>query len=148
MIEENKSIGVEELISEVKDEFDHIAEIYVWHALSEFQIEVHTGEAESLEQYIEMPYDRLEIDIGKSDPLSVEYYIIATCDGPGHPQGAEGTTIFMSKDVWGSEPRELAEGLTRLKQKLAGNCPICGKAVEDLNSHYREYRDCQEDDRL
>jgi len=148
MIEENKSIGIEELIDEIRAEFDYVAEIYVWHRLSEFHITVHTGEAEGIEQYIEMPYDRIELDIGESDPLSVEYNIMATYYGPGHMQGAEGTTVYMSEDVRGSKSRDLDEGLTRLRAKLAGTCPTCRSEVDALSEHYRDNRDCIEEDRL
>ncbi|MBX0284750.1 hypothetical protein EGH22_00265 [Halomicroarcula sp. F28] len=145
---ERNTIAVGELIDELRAEFDYVAEIYVWHRLSEFHITVHTGEAEGIEQYIEMPYDRIEVDIGESDPLSVEYGVIATYYGPGHMQGAEGTTVYMSESVQGSKQRDVEEGLTRLRQKLAGTCPTCKNGVDDLSSHYRDNRDCEEDDRV
>jgi len=148
MIGENKSIGIEELIDEVRAQFENIAEIYVWHRLSGIDIVVHTDEADSFEKYLDMPHDMVEIDIDEADPLCVEFNVRATYDGPGgHFQGAEGTTIYMWENVRGAKSRDLDEGLTRLWEKLAGKCPTCGNEVDDLSSHYRENEDCAEDDR-
>ncbi len=60
------------------------------------------------------------IDIGGAEPLCLPYDVMATFDGPGHINGAKGTTVYKSDDVVGADPQQLDTGLTILRQKLAG----------------------------
>lgn len=154
MTEETEQIGIESLIEKVFDQFDDIAEIYVAHLpsasdVAQSHITVHTGEAKSLEQYLALTTaDEVMIDTGGADPLSLPFDVLATVDGAGHIQGAEGTTIYMSDNVMGAEPRELDVGLLMLRQKLAGICPSCNDGVESFAKHYRDRPACREAERV
>lgn len=154
MVKETKQIRVESLISEINDRFDYIAEIYVAHLptaseVAQLHITVHTGEAESLEQYLDLTTaDEVTIDTGKTQPLSIPFDTMATVDGAGHIQGVGGTTLYMSDDVIGAESRDLETGLSMLRQKLAGACPSCGEAVETFRDHYAGESACREAERV
>jgi hypothetical protein len=74
--------------------------------------------------------------------------MIATVDGAGHIQGVEGTTVYMSDNVMGAEPRELDAGLSILRQKLVGTCPSCEAEVETFRDHYRDNRKCRDAERV
>jgi hypothetical protein len=63
-------------------------------------------------------------------------------------QGTEGTTVYMADNVVGAEPRELETGLSMLRKKLAGECPVCGDKIETFRDHYRDSRTCQEAERV
>jgi len=124
MVQETKRIGIESLIGEIFDQFDYIAEVYVAHLpsaseVAQLHITVHTGEAESLEQYLDLtPADEVTIDTGETEAFSLPFDVMATVDGAGHIQGAEGTTVYMADNVIGAESRELDAGLSMLRQKL------------------------------
>ena len=154
MEEKTKQLTIESLIEQINNRFEDIAEIFVAHLpiaskVSQLHITVHTGEAESLEQYIEItPADEVAIDIGETEPLSIPFQVMATFDGPGHIHGSEGTTIYMSNDVIGAEPRELDTGLSILQKKLARICPSCEEEIEKLGKHYAENFACQEAERV
>lgn len=154
MVQEKEQIGIESLINKLFDRFEHIAEIHVTHIpsasdVSQLHITVHTGEAESLEQYLDLTTaDEVTIDTGEVDPLPLPFNMIATVDGAGHIQGTEGTTVYMSDNVMGVDPREIEAGLTMLRQKVAGICPSCGDEVESFREHYTDCRTCQEAERV
>jgi len=149
MVKETEQIGIEPLIENIIDRFDYIAHLVSASDVSQLYITVHTGEAESLEQYLDVTTaDEVVIDVGEADPLSLPFDVMATVDGAGHIQGAEGTTMYMPDNVMGSEPRELDTGLTMLRQKLAGACPTCGDTVETFRDHYRDSRECREEERV
>jgi hypothetical protein len=146
MTQETEQIDIESLMEQITDRFDNIAEIHVGHppSLTQLIISVHTDEAESLEQYIDPANaDEVTIDTDEAEPLSIPFDIIATFDGPGHIQGSKGTTVYVSENVVGAESRELETGLSMLRQKLAGVCPICEEEVE-LQSHYAGTSECIE----
>jgi hypothetical protein len=154
MISKNEQIAFDSLIEQINNEFGDIAEIYVAHLPSasevdQLSITVHTGKAESFEQYVEIAsVEEATIDVGEAEPLCVPFEVVATLDGPGHVQGAEGTTVYMSESVLGAESRELDAGLSILRQKVAGVCPSCGDDVESFGNHYRDSRTCREAERV
>ena len=154
MVQETKQIGIEPLIDDLFDRFGYIAEIYVAHLpsaseVAQLHITVHTGEAESLEQYLDLTSaDEVTIYTGEAEPLSLPFDVMATVDGAGHMQGSEGTTVYMDDNVMGAEPREVDAGLSILRQKVAGVCPSCGDDVESFSDHYRDSRTCREAERV
>ena len=154
MERKTEQIGIESLIKHTNNEFDSIAEIYVCHLVSasdvdQLVITVHTGEAESFEQSLDLTTaDEVTIDVGEAEPLSLPFDVIATVDGAGHMQGTEGTTVYMAENVRGAEPRELETGLSMLRQKLAGVCPSCDDEIETFRDHYRDSQECREAERV
>jgi hypothetical protein len=153
MVQETEQIGIESLIDNLFERFDYIAEIHVTHIpsasdVSQLHITVHTGEAESLEQYLDLTADEVTIDMGQAEPLSLPFDVMATVDGAGHIQGSEGTTVYMDDNIRGAESRELDAGLSILRQKVAGVCPSCGNDVESFGNHYRDSRECREAERV
>jgi hypothetical protein len=150
MVQQTKQINIESLIDKLFDRFDHIAEIYVAHMpsvseVSQLHITVHTGEAESLEQYLDLTTaDEITIDTGEAEPLALPFEVMATVDGPGHIESVGGTTVYMSDNVMGAESREVDTGLSVLRQKVAGVCPTCEKTVDSLQDHYRGENTCRE----
>lgn len=154
MERETEQISIESLIENINDRFDHIAEIHVAHIpsaseVAQLHIIVHTGEADSMEQYLDFTSaDEVIIDTGKEDPLSIPFDMIATVDGPGHIQGREGATVYMADNVMGAESRELDAGVSMLRQKLAGTCPLCEGKVDTFRDHYRDNRTCREAERV
>lgn len=147
---DNKIIELESLIEQINDQFEYVAEIYVAHLptidnVSELCFTVHTGEAESYEQYIEVSSaDKVMVDAEDEEPITVPFKVIATFHGPGHVHGVEGTTLYMADNVIGAESRELDDGIAMLRQKLADICPACGGSTENLRSHYMDSHACQE----
>jgi hypothetical protein len=154
MVQETEYIGIESLIDELFDRFDYVAEIYVAHLpsaseVAQLYITVHTGDAESFEEYLDLPTaDEVMIDTGEAEPLSLPFDVMATVDGAGHIQGSEGTTVYMDDNIRGAESRELDAGLSILRQKVAGVCPSCGNDVESFGNHYRDSRECREAERV
>ncbi len=150
MVQETKQIGIESIIDDLFDRFGYIAEVYVAHLpsaseVAQLHITVHTGEAESFEEYLDLTTaDEVTIDTGQAEPLSLPFDVMATVDGPGHIQGSEGTTVYMSDNVMGAESRELDAGLSMLRQKVAGICPSCSDDVESFGNHYRDSHTCLE----
>lgn len=143
---------ITELVERIVNKFDYVAEIHVAHLptvdeVSCLVITVHTGEADSFEEPLDefAGYHAL-VDVGDADPLELPVNVLATYDGVGHLQGSQGTTVYMADDVLGAEPRSLDEGLTRLRQKLAGVCPMCRERTDAIGQHYRESRDCRLDE--
>lgn len=55
--------------------------------------------------------DKVTLDTGEVDPLSIPINMIATVDRAGHIQGTEGTTLYMADNVWGAEEQEVEERL-------------------------------------
>lgn len=154
MVQETEQIGIESLIDKLFDRLGYVAEIYVAHLpsaseVAQLHITVHTGEADSLEQSLDLTTaDEVAVDTGEAEPLSVPFDVMATVDGAGHPQGTEGTTVYIADDVMGAESRELETGLSMLRQKVAGVCPSCGDDVESFGNHYRDSRTCREAERV
>lgn len=153
MVQETNQIEIESLIDELFDRFDHIAEIYVAHTpsvseISQLHITVHTGEAESLEQYLDLTTaDEVTIDTGEAEPLSLPFEVMATVDGPGHRPSVGGTTVYID-NVAGAESRELETGISMLQQKVAGICPRCKKTVDSLQDHYIGVSACREAEQM
>lgn len=155
MEEIDEKTRVEDIIEQLKQRFENIAEIHVHHFLtatnaSDLLIKVHAGDAESFEQYLDEFADgkKAIVDAGGEDPLTLPVSVMATFDGPGNMQSSEGTTIYMGENVIGAEPRSTDDGLRRLKEKLSGTCPCCRESVESFSEHYRQSRDCWEDEQL
>ena len=154
MSKETKQIAIESLLEQINDQFDYTAEIYVAHLplapnVSDLRITVHTDEAESFEEYIEITSaEEVMVDIGENKSVSLPFDVMATCDGPGHIHGSEGTTVYMSDDVMGAKSRELDTGLSILRKKLAGVCPSCEENVETVISHYRDNHACRRAERV
>jgi hypothetical protein len=154
MERKTEQIGIESLIKRITDRFEHIAEIYVAHIppaseVAALHITIHTSEAKLLVQSLDLTTaDEVTIDVGEAEPLSLPFNVIATVDGAGHMQGTEGTTVYMADNVVGAKPRELENGLRMLRQKLVGECPICGDKIETFRDHYRNSRTCQEAERV
>ncbi|AEN07309.1 hypothetical protein Halar_0034 (plasmid) [halophilic archaeon DL31] len=142
-------IPTKTLLEQIKNQFDEITEIYVAHLptvtdVSKLHITIHTDEAESLEQYIELTAaDEVIVDIGEDEPVILPFQVMATFDGPGHIDYNEGTTVYMADSVLGVESRELDTGLTILRQKLAGVCPSCRDYVGDVWYHYIDNYSCR-----
>ena len=154
MERKTEQIGIESLIEHITDRFDYIAEIHVAHLVSasdvdQLVITVHTGEANSIEQYLDLTTaNEVTIDVGEADSLSLPFDVMATVYGAGHIQGSKGTTVYMADNVMGAESRGLETGLTMLRQKLAGVCPACDDEIETFHDHYRESRECREAERV
>ena len=154
MVQETEQIGIESLIEHITDRFDYIAEIYVAYLpsasdVSQLHLTVHTGEADSMEQYLDLTTaDEVAIDIDEAEPLSLPFDLMATVDGAGHLQRSEGATVYMGDNVMGAESRELDTGLTMLRKKLAGVCPSCDNEIETFLDHYRDSRACREEERV
>ncbi|ERG93735.1 hypothetical protein [Haloquadratum walsbyi] len=154
MVQETEQIGIESLIDKLFDRFGHIAEIHVAHIpsaseIAQLHITVHTGEANSLEQSLDLTRaNEVTVDTGEAYPLLIPFDMIATVDGPGHVQGKEGTTVYMADNVVGAKSRDLETGVSMLRQKLAGTCPLCEAKVDTFRDHYRDSRTCQEAERV
>jgi hypothetical protein len=154
MVHENEHIGIESLIDDLFDQFGYIAEVYIAHLpstseVAQLHITVHTGEAESLEQYLDLTTaDEVTIDTGQAESLSLPFDVMATVGGAGHIQGSEGTTVYMDDNVTGAESRELDAGLSILRQKVAGVCPSCGAEVDTFAGHYRDRQECRQAERV
>jgi hypothetical protein len=152
--EGNEHVGMELLTEKIFNQFGYVADIYVAHLLSpseiaRLHITVHTGEAESFEEYLDLTSsDEVTIDAGGTEPLSLPFDVMVTVDGAGHIQGTEGTTVYMADNVMGAKHREVDTGLSILRQKLADVCPSCGEKVELFGDHHRESRSCREAERL
>jgi len=143
-------IPLETLLETIHGRFEHVAEIHAAHLptlpdVSELWITVHTEDADSLEEYLDVSSaTHVTIDTGDEAPLRLPYTVIATFAGPGHVQDAEGTTVYMAENVLGAGARDLETGLARLQQKLSGTCPTCGVQAKRLSQHYNEERECAE----
>ena len=154
MESKNEQLSLESLIKQINYQFEYVAEIYIAHLpsaseVSQLYITVHTDEAESYEQSVNLSSaDEVTIDIGENKSVSLPFDVIATFDGPGHLQSGEGTTVYMDESVIGAEPRELDAGLTVLRQKLAGICPTCEVEVDSFRQHYTEKHKCREVERV
>ena len=154
MEERNEHIGIELLTEKIFNQFGYVAEIYVAHLpspseIARLHITVHTGEAESFEEYLDLTSaDEVTIDAGETEPLSLPFDVMATVDGAGHIQGAEGTTVYMADNVMGAKHREVDTGLSMLRQKLVDVCPSCGEKVGSFSDHHRKSRSCREAERL
>jgi hypothetical protein len=151
-MERYNTVQIESLIEKIKNRFDYIAEIHVEHPTfpdgSQLIVIVHSGEAESFEQHLDLTSaDEVTIDTGEANPLSFPFFVTATLFGPGHIQGLGGTTVYMAEDVGGAEPRELDTGIEILRKKLAGMCPICEEEMKLLD-HYTESPSCREAERV
>ncbi|WP_431358933.1 hypothetical protein [Halovenus amylolytica] len=148
MITETDKIELEKLVEVIKTEFDEIVEIYISYQpiLSDVEslyIFIHTGSVGLVEQYVDITSAELvSIDVGTGDPLHLPFTVLATFEGPGHPQGGSGTTMYMSENIRGAEPRELDTGLSILREKFAGICPHCKSDVEELSEHFLENLEC------
>ena len=154
MIEETEQIGIESLIDELFDRFGYVAEIYVAHLpsaseVAQLHFTVHTGEADSLEQSLDLTSaDEVTIDTGEAEPLSLPFDVMASADGAGHIQGSDGTSVYLDDNVMRAESRKVDAGLSILRQKVAGICSSCGDDVESFGNHYRDSRTCQEAERV
>lgn len=154
MVRESERIVLESLFQEITNRFEYIAEIYVAHSpsaldVSWLHITVHTTEAESLRQPLEITTaekSEVMIDTGRAESLSVPFDVMATIDGAGHKQGISGTTVYMDKNIMRAKSRELDTGLPILRQKIAGECPSCGDTVESFDDHYKTSRMCREEE--
>ena len=150
----NEQISLESLIKQINDQFEYVAETYIAHLpsvseVSQLYITVHTNEAESYEQSVNVSSaDEVTIDIGEDEPVCLPFNVIITLDGPGHLQSGEGTTVYMDESVIGAEPRELDTGLRVLRQKLAGICPTCEAEIDSFRDHYTEKHECREVERV
>jgi hypothetical protein len=152
-MERYNNIQIEFLIEKIKNRFDDIAEIHVEHPTfpdgSQLIVIVHSGEAESFEQHLDLTSaDEVTINTGEANPLSLPFDMMATYQGPGHIQGSGGTTVYMAEDVEGAEPRELDTGIEILRKKLAGMCPICEEEVKLLDHYTRKSPSCREAERV
>jgi hypothetical protein len=89
LVQETEQIGIESLIDNVFDRLEHIAEIYVAHLpsaseVAQLHITVHTGEAESFEQYLDLTTaDEVTIDTGQAEPLLLPFDVMARLTGLG-----------------------------------------------------------------
>ena len=144
-----ESTSIETLIEQIQARFDDIAEISVHHTPNASQpsfyyIKVITGSAKSFEQYVDITAaDEIVIDVDGSKSLAAPFEVMASFMGPGTLQNARATTIYMGENGLGAESRELDVGLSILRKKSAGYCPICGENTEKLGDHYRENQDCR-----
>jgi hypothetical protein len=142
------TLSVEDILRVLLSEYDRIAEIHVSHLpkaseTSYLIIKIHSAEAESIKEYLEsLPstlYFRLHPVQG--EPFEVPVDILPTYDGPGNIEGREGTTVYREDFGGRHGPRNLDEGIRRMRKKLSDICPECDSDVEDLLQHYR---DCEE----
>ncbi|MFB6225199.1 MAG: hypothetical protein ABEI13_01960, partial [Candidatus Paceibacteria bacterium] len=120
-----KEVTLEEVIDTVWSQFEYVACIVVFHIpyieyVSELDIKVYTGEADGLEDYLDLygPEYRIVVEDGKNGSKRLPFNIMATCGGPQQRDGKEATTIYMDDSVIGAVPTELDEGLENLTEKL------------------------------
>ena len=146
---------IEQIIETVPLEFENMVAISVGHPPNasddaRLDIKIHTKEITTPEQHLDAFWSGgpAIVDIGDRESLRLPYSVSATFDGPGIVNGEGGTTIYMGDNIKNMETRSLREGINRLEQKLAGQCPTCEEHVEHFNSHYLESPRCREDERL
>lgn len=150
MFTNKNQISLEMLIKKIFEQFENIAEVYVAHIptvsdVSQLMFTVNTGDVDSYVEYPELTLaDEVTVRITEDEQLAVPFRILATSDGAGHPQASAGTTIYMSDDVRGAEPRNKQDGAVILRDKLAGRCPSCGNEVSNLGDHFIRNSVCRE----
>jgi hypothetical protein len=138
----------ESLIEQITNRYEYIAAIHVGHHnLSHpntyLRINVFTGEAESLEEYLDIvPSGKVEVETVDGRTLTLPVSVIATYNGPDGRQRTSGTTIYMADNVIRGVPRDIETGISMFRKKISGMCPHCGARPESLVDHYRNNRDC------
>jgi len=139
---------LESLIEQLMNKYEHIAEIHIAHpdlsgSETYIHVKVHTGEAESIEEYLDIvPSGNIKVKTADERSWTLPVTVMATYDGPGNIQRTSGTTIYMSDDVIGAESRDIETGISMFRKKLVGMCPHCGAEPESLIDHYRDNMDC------
>lgn len=137
---------IESIIRQIHEEIDDIAETFVAHPAGPTRpdyliIEVHTGEANQLVEWLDDVNGHKRAAVGEE--TTAEIQVGLTLEGPGHIQGYGGTTVYKSEAGSGAESRTLEEGLVRLKKKVNGVCPDCGESVgTTFDEHYSESSEC------
>ena len=117
-------VELETVAEKVMNEFDSVASITIGHLASykmpsNIRITVHTKEADSFEDYIQLftPDHKIVID-REEEKIQAPFIVMATFDGPGTYDTVGGTTIYMNENVIGAEPIQLEDGLAYLRTKL------------------------------
>lgn len=87
---------------------------------SHLRITVYTGEAESLEDLLEISNqsDRVVVESKNGEQRQLSFSAIATIDGPNSLDYEDGTPVFMDDGVEGAEPIAFEDGIERLREKL------------------------------
>ena len=134
------AFSVEDILRGLLEKYEDTPEIHIYHGKPEdcftLRITVYTSDAQSIEEYPRKHPSNVYIE---TDGQRVEEYpleVMLTCEGVGKMEGTEGTTAYREYDVGGRESRSLDEGISRLKKKLSGTCPDCGRDVEKSYRHY------------
>jgi hypothetical protein len=145
------TLSVEDILRVLLSEYDGIAEVHVSHLpkaseTSYLIIKIHSPEAESVKEYLEnLPADLyFRLHPVQGEPFEVPVDILPTPYGPGNIEGKEGTTVYRENFGGRHGPRNLDEGMSRMRKKISNICPECDSDVEDLLQHYR---DCEEAER-
>jgi len=150
MNQTNQHKTLEQIISQLIEKFDHIAGIYVEHpnlsySDSVLHISIFTGDIEEYHEYLDMPSSgKVTVEAVTEESVTFSASVAATIDGPGGIQRTSGTIIHMADSVLGAQPRSVETGLSMVRHKVAGQCPHCGAAPDDLKEHYRNNTDCIE----
>lgn len=154
MVQTNQRRTLEQVINQLLDRYEHIAEIHVSHpnlsdADSYLQIKICTSAADGYEEYLDiLPSGEVAVKTATEESVTVPASVVATCTGPGSIQRAEGTIVHMADDVRGAEPRDVETGLSMVREKLAGQCPHCGATPDSFYDHYQANADCVEAEKL
>jgi hypothetical protein len=97
---------------------------------------------------LDLTADEVTVDTGNAEPLSLPFDVMAKVNGAGHIQGSDRTTVYLDDNLMRAEPRGLETGLSMLRQKVAGICPLYGDDVESFSNHHRDSRTCREAERV
>lgn len=117
-------VELETVLKKAIDKFDSIASITISHLGTHerpgmIRVTVYTGEAEGLEDYLQLYPKGHKIAIEREDEtLLVPSTVMATCGGPVSADSLERTTIYMNEDVLGAQPVALVDGLAYVQDKL------------------------------
>lgn len=117
-------IELETVVERIMDEFEYVASITIDHLLnnerpSSITIRVYTGEADGLEDYLQLFSSDHKIAVDRGDEtLLVPFSIFATFDGPVTLDRSSQTTIYMNDNILGAQSLQLEDGIAYVQDKL------------------------------
>jgi hypothetical protein len=117
-------VELETVIEQAMDEFDHVSSITIGHLgtyeqPSSIDVRVYTGEADSIEDYLQLFSADHKIALERGDEtLLVPFTVFATFDGPVSWDSTSQTTIYMDENVRGAHSLQLEDGLPYVLDKL------------------------------
>ena len=150
MSQTNQHQTLEQVVNQLIDKFEDVAGIHINHpnlsySGTELHIKIFTGDIEGTHEYLDIPSSgKVTVEAVTEESVTFSASVLATIDGPGGIQRTSGTTVYMADSVLGAQPRSVETGLSMVRHKVAGQCPHCGAAPDDLKEHYRNNTDCIE----